>query len=151
MDWLITKTGMLVAFFLLLGVMYGAYDIYDRHSAKGEVEAVASTISDQIAFVTATAPEYSTRKRIDLPEYIHGEPYIFTLDNESYNVKIRLIGKFSGEDISDFAMLPEFPVEIKGFNSKGEVSVGNTYEGMNTSSAIIVTKNEGHCAITAVK
>ena len=151
LDWLISKTGMLVAFFLLLGVMYSAYDIYDEYSAQKEAGAVASGISNQIAFVATTADEYSVKRRIDLPPDIHGEPYIFTVDSDRYNVKIRLMGKYSQENISEFAMLPELTVERDGlFNLNGDVSVGNTFRGMNTSSAIIISKNNGSTTISAV-
>lgn len=143
---------MFIAFFLLMGVMYSAYDIYDEYSAQREAEAAVLSISDQIAFVAGTAPEYTTKKRIDLPEYIHNEPYIFTLDSERYNVKIRLMGKFSHENITEFAMLPEFSIVREGvFNSKGEVSVGNTYTDMNISSAIIVSKDGSKIVIEAVE
>lgn len=149
LDWLITKTGMLTAFFLLFGVMYSAYDIYDEYSAQREAEAAVSSISNQIAFVATTASEYSVEKRINLPEYIHGEPYILTVDDKRYNVKITLKGKYSQEDISEFAMLPELDIEREGFNQNGEVSVGSTFEKMKTASAIIVSKN-GKTTITAV-
>ena len=152
LDWLISKTGMLIGFFLLLGVMYSAYDIYDEYSAQREAEAAVLSISNQIAFVSTTAPEYSVEKRVDLPEYIHGAPYIFTLNNESYNVKITLMGKFSHENVSEFTMLPEFPITREGlFNSKGEVSVGNTHTGMNISTAITVSKSNTTTIISAVK
>ncbi len=141
---------MLIAFFVLLGVLYGAYDIYDEYSAKREVEAVVLSISDQIAFVINTAPEYSAKRRIDLPGNIHGEPYIFTLDNERYNVKIRLVGKFAQEDITEFAMLPESVIVKDGFNSVGEVSVGTAFNGMNISSAIIVSRDKNYTIISAV-
>lgn len=149
-DWLISKTGMLIAFFVLLGVMYSAYDIYDEYSARGEVEAVVLSISNQIAFVENTAPEYSVKRRIKLPDYIYSEPYIFTLDDERYNVNIRLMGKFSEKNITEFAMLPEFEIIKEGFNSRGEVSVGSTVEGMNMSSVIIVSKSNGSTIISAV-
>lgn len=143
---------MLFGFFLLLGVMYSAYDIYDEYSAKREAEAVVLSISNQIAFIATTAPEYSAKKRIELPDYIHGEPYIFTLDAERYNVKIRLMGKYSQENVSEFSMLPEFPIVREGlFNSKGEVSVGNTHTDMNISNAITVSKSNTITIITAVK
>jgi len=151
-EWLITKTGMLIGFFLLFGVMYATYDTYDEYSAQREAEAAVMSISNQIAFVSTSAPEYSVEKRIVLPEYIHGEPYIFTLDNESYNVKITLLGRFSGEDVSEFAMLPEFPIIREGlFNKQGEISVGSTHTGMNVSSAILVSKNDTTTIISAVK
>ena len=141
---------MLIAFFILLGVMYSAYDIYDEYSAQREAEAVVLSISNQIAFVSNTAPEYSVKRRIELPEYIHGEPYIFTLDDEKYNIKIRLMGKFSQEDITEFAMLPESEIRKEGFNSKGEISVGRTFEGMNTSSAIVASKSNESTIISTV-
>jgi hypothetical protein len=143
---------MLIGFFLLLGVLYGAYDIYDEYSAQREAEAAVLSISNQIAFVSTTAPEYSVEKRIDLPEYIHGEPYIFTLDSERHNVKITLIGKFSQENVSEFAMLPEFPIVSVGlFNKKGEISVGSTHTGMNISTAITLSKSNSTTIISAVK
>lgn len=141
---------MLIAFFILLGVMYSAYDIYDEYSAQREVETVVLGISNQIAFVANTAPEYSVKRRIELPEYIHGEPYIFTLDDEKYNIKIRLMGKFSQEDITEFAMLPESEIRKEGFNSKGEIAVGTTFKDMNMSSVIVVSKSNGYTTISAV-
>lgn len=141
---------MLVAFFVLLGVMYGAYDLYDEYAAQREVEAVVLSISNQIAFVANTAPEYSTKRRIDFPDYIHGEPYIFTLDDERYNIEIRLMGKFSQKNITEFAMLPQSVIIKKGFNYKGEVSIGTTFDGMNMSSAIVVSKNNESTIISAV-
>lgn len=149
-DWLISKTGMLVAFFILLGVMYGAYDLYDEYAAQREVEAVVLSISNQIAFVANTAPEYSAKKRIDFPDYIHGEPYIFVLDNERHNIRIRLMGKFSQKNITEFAILPQSVIITEGFNSKGEVSAGTTFDDMNMSSAIVVSKNNGYILISAV-
>jgi len=140
---------MLVAFFILLGVMYGAYDIYDEYSAQREVEAVVLSISNQIAFVVNTAPEHSAKRRIDFPDYIHGEPYIFTLDDKRYNIEIRLMGKFSQKNVTEFAMLPQSVIIREGFNSKGEVSVGTTFEGMNMSSAIVVSKNNESTTISA--
>jgi hypothetical protein len=100
--------------------------------------------------VATTADEYSVKRRIDLPQDIHGEPYIFTVDSERYNVKIRLMGKYSQENISEFAMLPEFKIKREGFNPEGDVSVGNTFSGMNTSSAIIISKTNGSTTISAV-
>lgn len=142
---------MLIAFFVLLGVMYSTYDIYDEYSAQREAEAVVLSVSNQIAFVATTAPEYFAKRRIDLPEYIHGEPYIFTADNESYNVKVTLMGKYAQEDITEFAMLPELEIRREGFNPRGEISVGTAFEGMNTSSAIVVSKNNRTTIISAVK
>jgi hypothetical protein len=150
LDWLISKTGMLIAFFVLSGVFYSTYDIHDEYSAKKEAEATVIGISNQIALVATTAPEYSAKRRVELPDNIHGEPYIFTLDAQRYNVKITLMGKYSLENITEFAMLPEFKINGVGFNQKGEVSVGNTFEGMNTSSALIVSKSNGNTSISAV-
>ena len=141
---------MLIAFFLLFGVMYSAYDIYDEYSAQKEAEAAVTGISNQIRFIAITAPEYKAKKRIEFPENIHGEPYIFTLDSSRYNVKVTLLGKYSGENITEFAMLPEFKIKREGFNKNGEVSVGGTFDGMDAARAIIVEREGGNTVIKAV-
>lgn len=145
-----SKTGMLIAFFVLFGVMYGTYDLYDEYSAQREVGAVVLSISSQISSLSNAPEEYSVKKKIKLPGNIHGEPYIFTMDSERYHIKIKLMGKFSDKNIEEFAMLPDFLFVREGFNSKGEVSVGSPFEGMNTTGAIVVSKNYAVINITAV-
>ncbi len=140
---------MLLAFFILMGVTYEAYGIYDEYSAKKEVEGAVSSISNQIAFVINTAPEYSVERRVDLIDTIHGEPYVFVVDKERYNVRIRLMGRFSNENITDFAMLPPSAIRTEGFNSNGEVSVGTSLSGMNMSRAVTVSRDGDYIVISA--
>jgi hypothetical protein len=151
-DWFISKAGMLLAFFVLSGVMYGVYDAYDGHTAAMEAEMVAEGIAYQVAMVANSAPEYSAgralSRKIYFPEEIHGLPYIVKIDERRHILSITLVG----EEISEFALLPKAAVindlghsclVKEGFNVEGETSVGIDLEGMNRSRGMVAIKGRG--------
>lgn len=151
--WMLSKTGMLLGFIVFFSLLYTTYQFYEEYSAKMEVDITVQEIADQIAVVANSAPEYSVDSQnmriVTLPEHIHGEPYKFTINQTYSYVKIELLGRYTGENISAFAMLPLPAIRneagnnclvIEGFNGHGEVSVGVLLDDTNISNRLEVSK-----------
>ncbi len=108
MDWLLPRAGMMLAFLLLSGVMWTAYQGYDLHAANGEAKALAEEIADQIAMVANAAPEYSRHgfaRKVQVPGAIHGVPYELIIDASRFQVRIELLGGYDGRAVG-VAFLP---------------------------------------------
>jgi hypothetical protein len=156
-DWMIQKTGMLVGFFMLSWTFHQLYLIYDREIAYTEAKEAVQLIAEQIETVANTAPEYSGRgfsTTINLPRNVHGMPYILSF-NDVGILRITIPRR----NISEFTVLPSAVLTpeglpcfmLEGFNSRGEISVGEVLTNMNTTSTLKVSKVRDYCVkITAL-
>ncbi|MEE8167843.1 MAG: hypothetical protein V3T58_03090 [Candidatus Hydrothermarchaeales archaeon] len=136
MDWVLPRAGMMLAFLLLWGVVWSAYEGYDLYAANREAHMVAVELADQIAMVANVAPEYSYNgytTEVPVPEDIHGAPYKLSIDSSQFQVRIEVLGRYQ-DKVLGIAFLPVSAVEggmlLQGFeiedseNVKGYIVIG---------------------------
>lgn len=126
-DWLLPAVGTVIAFLVLSVTFWSVFEKYDALAAQREASAVAKEVTDKLAVVANSADEYSQfdfSEKILLPEEIHGVPYRLIIDDEKFQIRVELLGRYEGEVVGASRMPPgvvyngeEKILELKGFES----------------------------------
>ncbi len=126
-DWLLPAVGTAIAFLILSGTFWGIFEKYDALSAQREAFTIASEVADKLTVMANSADEYSQfdfSEKILLPEEIHGVHYRLVIDDEKFQVRVELLGRYEGEVVGASRMPPgvvyngeEKILELKGFES----------------------------------